>query len=120
MIASKLISKLFERRQFSAQERMDMRELYQHTEMLAHRMATTVPNCPHLEEAIFKLKDSLAACETAVALNPKFDTQMGLPLSGDAINADAKVSHADISRRIQDVTERAHKDIANLAAHARI
>lgn len=117
MIATKLITKLFERRQFTHQERLEMRELYQHTEMLAQRMAATVPNCPSLEDAIFKLKESLAACETAVALNPKFDAQVAMDLDNTTVGKE--YSPLETAKRIAEVAKQAHDDISNLAAHAR-
>ncbi len=67
------IKRLFERRQFTTEERGDMQDLYKHAELFAQRMAVTVPHCSQLEQALQELKGVLALCETAVALNPKHD-----------------------------------------------
>lgn len=117
-----LITKLFERRQFNEKERTTMRELYQQTEMLAERMATTLPDCEHVKAAIFRLKDSLALCETALALNPRCDKQVEMPLGGDAecgSTVNISISAKEAAERIQGVAKFAHDEINKLAAYAR-
>jgi hypothetical protein len=66
-----IIKTLFERRQFTDKERAVMKELYKQTEMLAHRMWELLPKCEFTEQAVFRLKDVMASCETALAIYPE-------------------------------------------------
>lgn len=65
------VRKLFERRQFTQDERDNMRELYSNAELLAIRISRTIPECHEQALAVGKLKEALAYCETAVALHPR-------------------------------------------------
>jgi hypothetical protein len=65
------IKKLFERRRFTDEERSTMEALYAEATILAERIDRTMPTSVEKELAIFKLKECLAYCETAVAMNPR-------------------------------------------------
>lgn len=89
------IKKLFERRPFTERERADMKDLYAHAELFALRMVQTIPSGVELELAVFKLKELLGLCETAVALNPKCEAQTEMHLKGSRENTMCGTTSAD-------------------------
>lgn len=126
------IKKLFERRQFNTQERAAMQELYAFGEMFAHQIVRLTPECDFQLRAIAKLKDALADCETAMALNPKCDKQMGLPLGGcDAecgpnefgkpasTMPEAELIKAKAAAQINEICAKANAQLQNMPGYAR-
>jgi hypothetical protein len=114
------IKRLFARRQFTEEERDTMRGLYAHAELLANRIAEVIPGCDYSVSAIHQLKNCMADCESAVALNPKCDKQVEMPLGEEHPHfARSMRSPEETAMQIRAVAKRAESEINDLAAHAR-
>lgn len=124
------IKKLFERRQFNTQERAAMQELYAFGEMFAHQIVRLTPECDFQLAAIAKVKDALAMCETAVALNPKCDKQVAMPFAeecgtnecgprNNAAMPEAELIKAKAAAQINEICAKANAQLQNMPGYAR-
>jgi hypothetical protein len=97
------IKKMFERRPFTPKEREDMKELYGIAETLALRIEKQVPAGLEKELALVKIKEVLAFCEAAVAMNPELPKYSVGPEQascgvGGGIGMATKDSHVNAER----------------------